>query len=34
METNFITMEIISPTHSYDEIAIRASDVQGKFCFQ
>ena len=33
METSFITIEMTPPTHSYDEIVMSVSDVQGKFFF-
>ena len=29
----FITIEITSPNHSYDEIVMLISDVHGKLCF-
>ena len=32
-ETSYITMEITSPTHSYDEIVMPVRDVQEKLCF-
>ena len=33
VETSFITMEITSATHSYDEIVMHTSDEHDKLCF-